>query len=229
MGFLVGNDFIPHIPNLHIQTNALPFLYDAYIKTLPTLDGYINEGGYLNLSRLQAYIENLAQLDRDNFSATYDDLKFLESKHQAGFDHRNQDTFGGNQDLMDLVRATEFEFDSPDEDEEDDTNAATSLSAEEIAKEKDNLTDEEIFEKEFHQHRRNYYVNKLKYEEMTPEVLMEQTRCYITALQWTLSYYYHGKFKIIFLNLIIINNKLNFIFRCSIMGIFLSTSLCPIY
>lgn len=30
MCFLVGNDFIPHLPNLHIAHNALPILYKAY-------------------------------------------------------------------------------------------------------------------------------------------------------------------------------------------------------
>lgn len=42
MGFLVGNDFIPNIPNLHINTDALPYLYKTYIKTLPTLGGMKN-------------------------------------------------------------------------------------------------------------------------------------------------------------------------------------------
>lgn len=185
MGFLVGNDFIPHIPNLHIQTDALPTLYQTYMKTLPQLDGYINEGGFLNLARLQKFIENLAPFDRDTFSAQYEDLKFLESKHQAGFNKRNDDTFGGNQELMDLVKATEFEFDSPDENEDCD-------EVFDKDNENDGFSDDEIFEKEFYQHRRNYYVNKLKYDEMTPEVLAEQARTYVTALQWTLSYYYHG-------------------------------------
>lgn len=187
MGFLVGNDFIPHIPNLHIQTDALPMLFDTYMKTLPKLDGYINEGGYLNLSRLQIYIENLGKFDRETFSNQYEDLKFLETKHQAGFNTRNDDTFGGNQDLLDLVKATEFEFDSPDENDE-----FNEVFQNENGKGNEGLNDDEIFEKEFYQHRRNYYISKLKYEEMTPEVLAEQARCYITALQWTLSYYYHG-------------------------------------
>lgn len=178
MGFLVGNDFIPNIPNLHINSNALPMLYQAYIKTMTNLDGYINEGGTLNLARLQAYIDNLAQHDREHFESTYDDLKFLESKHQTAFNTRNDDTFGGNQDLMDLVKATEFEFESEPEDDKES-------SADENA-------DDDSFEKEFHQHRRDYYVNKMKYEEMTPEVLAEQAECYIRALQWTLAYYYHG-------------------------------------
>lgn len=39
MGFLVGNDFIPHLPNLHIANGALPLLYKAYMEVLPTLDG----------------------------------------------------------------------------------------------------------------------------------------------------------------------------------------------
>lgn len=187
MGFLVGNDFIPHIPNLHIQTDALPMLFDTYMKTLPKLDGYINEGGYLNLPRLQIYIENLAKFDRETFSNQYEDLKFLETRHQAGFNARNDDTFSGNQDLLDLVKATEFEFDSPDEN--DEFNEVFQVEKDSG---NDGLNDDEIFEKEFFQHRRNYYVSKLKYEEMTPEVLAEQAKCYITALQWTLSYYYHG-------------------------------------
>ncbi|KAL7033303.1 hypothetical protein ACKWTF_007534 [Chironomus riparius] len=186
MGFLVGNDFIPHIPNLHIQTDALPMLFDTYMKTLPKLDGYINEGGYLNLPRLQIYIDNLSKFDRETFSNQYEDLKFLETKHQVGFNNRNDDTFGGNQDLLDLVKATEFEFDSPDENEDEFNEVFQREQG------NDGLSDDEIFEKEFFQHRRNYYISKLKYEEMTPEVLAEQARCYITALQWTLSYYYHG-------------------------------------
>ena len=175
MGFLVGNDFIPNIPNLHINSNALPLLYEAYVKTMMTGDGYINDGGYLNFKRLEAYLNNLAAFDRDHFTSQYDDLKFLESKHQGAFNGRNDDTFGGNQELMDLVKATEFEFDSPVEDIEQSDD-----------------DDEVCFEKEFEMHRRDYYVNKMKYAEMTEDVLKEQAECYIRALQWTLGYYYHG-------------------------------------
>lgn len=39
MGFLVGNDFIPHLPHLHINHDALPLLYKTYISVLPSLDG----------------------------------------------------------------------------------------------------------------------------------------------------------------------------------------------
>lgn len=39
MGFLVGNDFIPHLPNMHINSGALPLLYNVYMEVLPKLEG----------------------------------------------------------------------------------------------------------------------------------------------------------------------------------------------
>lgn len=39
MGFLVGNDFIPHLPDLHISKGALPILYKVYMNVLPQVDG----------------------------------------------------------------------------------------------------------------------------------------------------------------------------------------------
>jgi 5'-3' exoribonuclease 1 len=39
MGYLVGNDFIPHLPHVHINQDALPLLWETYKKVLPTLDG----------------------------------------------------------------------------------------------------------------------------------------------------------------------------------------------
>jgi 5'-3' exoribonuclease 1 len=80
MGFLVGNDFIPHLPNLHINNNALPLLYTTYMKVLPKLDGYINEEGKLNLVRFEKFMEELAEHDREAFRQQYSDLEYFESK-----------------------------------------------------------------------------------------------------------------------------------------------------
>ena len=41
MGYLVGNDFIPHLPHVHINQEALPLLWETYKKVLPTLDGML--------------------------------------------------------------------------------------------------------------------------------------------------------------------------------------------
>ena len=39
MAYLVGNDFIPHLPRVHINEEALSILWDTYKKVLPQLDG----------------------------------------------------------------------------------------------------------------------------------------------------------------------------------------------
>lgn len=59
MGFLVGNDFIPHIPHFHINKNSLTLLYSVYMEVLPKLDGYLNESGSLNLKRFEDFLSTL--------------------------------------------------------------------------------------------------------------------------------------------------------------------------
>lgn len=92
MGFMVGNDFIPHLPNLHINENALPTLYKVYMDVLPELDGYINERGQLNLKRLECFMRKFAETDRELFRNHYTDLKYMSDKQH------NDDTFGGTTD-----------------------------------------------------------------------------------------------------------------------------------
>ena len=53
MGYLVGNDFIPHLPHVHINQEALPLLWETYKKVLPTLDGsFTTETNEFTESRL---------------------------------------------------------------------------------------------------------------------------------------------------------------------------------
>lgn len=49
-------------------------------KVLPTLDGYINESGYLNLARFEKFLKQLSLNDKDSFMEKAEDEQFLESK-----------------------------------------------------------------------------------------------------------------------------------------------------
>lgn len=80
MGFLVGNDFIPHLPHVHIHEDALPLLYQTYIQVLPTLDGYINESGILHLKRFEIFLKAFAANDRRYFLQKCEDERYLRSK-----------------------------------------------------------------------------------------------------------------------------------------------------
>ena len=45
---------------------------------------------------------------------------------------------------------------------------------------------------EFRQHKREYYIRKLGYANVTADVLKEQAYGYVRAIQWNLHYYYNG-------------------------------------
>uniref|UniRef100_A0A5K4EPZ7 5'-3' exoribonuclease, putative n=1 Tax=Schistosoma mansoni TaxID=6183 RepID=A0A5K4EPZ7_SCHMA len=83
MAFLLGNDFIPHIPNLHIHAESLLTVWDTYQVVLPKLDGYLVELGYLNLPRFHKYLEELSQFERDWFEEREAAFRWMRGKQGA--------------------------------------------------------------------------------------------------------------------------------------------------
>ncbi|XP_011151267.1 5'-3' exoribonuclease 1 isoform X2 [Harpegnathos saltator] len=192
MGFLVGNDFIPHLPNLHITSGALPILYRAYMEVLPTFEGYINETGTLNLNRFEKFMERLSRLDVKQFNEHYADLKYFESKtgrkpneFERHIYKKSEDGEATspkkiqNKDLDALIKST-AEMSLGHSDEDDDLDMM------------DDESDSDIYHMEFVQHKRDYYMNKLEYKNVDADFLRSQAEGYVRAIQWNLHYYYNG-------------------------------------
>ncbi|CAH8569180.1 unnamed protein product [Dicrocoelium dendriticum] len=83
MAFLLGNDFIPHIPNLHIHAESLLVLWDTYHVVLPQLDGYLIEFGRLNLQRFHLYLEELSKFEQSWFEEREADHRWMRGKQGA--------------------------------------------------------------------------------------------------------------------------------------------------
>ncbi|OZJ04106.1 hypothetical protein BZG36_02847, partial [Bifiguratus adelaidae] len=81
LALFVGNDFLPHLPNLHIGEGALGLMFGVYKKVFPTLDGYINNEGVLDNRRLEVLLHELAeQFEKERYEAEMIDVQFLRSK-----------------------------------------------------------------------------------------------------------------------------------------------------
>ena len=63
----VGNDFLPHLPGLHINEGALELLFDIYRRILPRCEGYLNEQGTLRPERLELILQELCAYERQQF------------------------------------------------------------------------------------------------------------------------------------------------------------------
>ncbi|XP_045446077.1 5'-3' exoribonuclease 1 [Melitaea cinxia] len=196
MGFLVGNDFIPHLPNMHISNDALPLLYMTYMTVLPTLSGYINEAGDLNLERFEIFMQELAKIDKEKFQDTYADLKYFEAKTGRRPNDKERKEYKPNNDDTFNVNIDDIKANKPDDELQALINATHEMfvdDMEENDEEYEETSDEEAnIEMEFILHKKDYYMNKLDYSKVTDEVLADQAEGYVKAIQWNLYYYYKG-------------------------------------
>lgn len=80
MAFFVGNDFLPNLPNLHINEGALALMFNIYKEALPKMGGYLNEKGHINLQRLGILLDHLQDLEFQFFEAEYSDAKWIKDK-----------------------------------------------------------------------------------------------------------------------------------------------------
>lgn len=83
LAFFVGNDFLPNLPNLHINEGALALQFKVYKDILKKSTGYINEHGVINLERLKLLLQELSVYEKDFFEAEVSDANWLKGKQRG--------------------------------------------------------------------------------------------------------------------------------------------------
>lgn len=75
--FVIGNDFLPNLPDLHLNKGAFPVILQTFKEALLHLDGYINDNGTINLQRLKIWLEYLSQFELMNFEKDDIDVEWF--------------------------------------------------------------------------------------------------------------------------------------------------------
>lgn len=75
--YVIGNDFLPNLPDLHLNKGAFPLLIETFKEALRGLDGYINEYGKINLQRLGVWLDILSKFELENFEQVEVDLEWF--------------------------------------------------------------------------------------------------------------------------------------------------------
>lgn len=91
MAFFVGNDFLPNLPNLHINEGALALMFKVYKSVLPKAGGYINERGVINMERLALLLDELSDVEYRFFESESADESWFKGKHMGKVDVMEKD------------------------------------------------------------------------------------------------------------------------------------------
>ncbi|EDO17798.1 hypothetical protein Kpol_541p40 [Vanderwaltozyma polyspora DSM 70294] len=75
--FVIGNDFLPNLPDLHLNKGAFPVILQTFKEALLHLDGHINENGKINLQRLSVWLNYLSQFELMNFEKDDIDVEWF--------------------------------------------------------------------------------------------------------------------------------------------------------
>lgn len=86
LAFFVGNDFLPNLPNLHINEGALSLMFGIYKSILPKSNGYINDHGTINLANLELLLRELEALELKFFEAECSDADWFKSKQKSSME-----------------------------------------------------------------------------------------------------------------------------------------------
>ena len=103
MAFFVGNDFLPNLPNLHINEGALALMFKMYKAILPKAGGYINELGVINLDRLALLLDELANVEYRFFESENADASWFKGKQMAKADVMDK----GNRKIPSTISTTQ--------------------------------------------------------------------------------------------------------------------------
>ncbi|XP_062182667.1 5'-3' exoribonuclease 2-like [Phragmites australis] len=114
--FLIGNDFISHIPSLEIHENAVDLLIEVYKTTFNKMGGYIvntekvkdKHAAYLKVSRLEKFIHELSMCEEKIFVKRYElrerlQRNILSQAAQKEWNERNFDNVEEYPDGPDLT------------------------------------------------------------------------------------------------------------------------------
>ncbi len=80
MSFFVGNDFLPHLPGLHVNEGGLALLFDIYKTILPKCKGYLNNNGHINVEYCQLFFAQLEGLEMEEFHSFQGDSAWMKGK-----------------------------------------------------------------------------------------------------------------------------------------------------
>ena len=191
--FLVGNDFLPHLPTLDISEHAFDVIIDAYRQLLLKEPGYIVYNGEIqDFNRLESLFNIIGSKENDILKNREIETKKLNSKRRR---HREEssDEEGESEDDLQLAYANAIQQAVGADDSSDDWETVDKYKIKgEPHPDFDEVGHDLVVNKDY---RGRYYYEKYKViiNSNASEVFLDElTTHYLRGLMWCLAYYIKG-------------------------------------
>jgi len=199
---LVGNDFLPNLPNISIAEHGLEMMFSIYQHHVNDLGGYIMDGSKPDLERMVKFLGYLTKADNEgagetpNFSQ-FEELDKSEKKEKDevslafGFDDES-DKRMIKLDGMDVFLAEEDDDGDDDIDKTAGAFALVSVDDDENKETKEGEID--YYHQDGAAMREPYYTSKLGKEASLRnwEYHFKMCSAYLDGISWVLRYYHDG-------------------------------------
>ena len=180
MTFLVGNDFLPHLPSLDIGEKAFDRLFEAYRALLPTWGPgqYLTDAGDIpDAARLEALVRAIGAQEQDVLEhKEAEERKFRDRRRNTAARFGRSVRGPSEEELQVAEQALSEEYERA---------FAARLGPEALAARKAQLGGRKDF-------KGRYYYEKMGLLP-TDEAVLRRVLCsYVEGLLWCLAYYYKG-------------------------------------
>eukprot|EP01084_Bolivina_argentea_P124244 220165_1 len=181
--FLIGNDFLPHMPSLDIGEHAIPLLLDVYRSCWPNWGGeYLTKDGSIDSAeRLEEYLCIIGSMEYELFKKREDKEASFRGKQQRRFrDVSRRSGFSASEALL-------AEEELHEQEAEKQYRYEAALAERGCRSPSSTIT--ESGQKDF---KGRYYFEKLGLLPADTDMHNHLQMCYLEGLQWCMAYYYKG-------------------------------------
>jgi len=186
MTFLVGNDFLPHMPTLDIGDGAFELLFNTYKEQRPTWgeNQYLTSAGEIvDPARLEAFLVVIGAAETEIFEMKEEnDVKYMEKKRR--WDKRDGKPQGpSNEELANVEKSKQNSYQAMIQDmmEKHSKEDGAFVEGWELPTDADKKD-----------HKGRYYFEKLEFTPADIDDHLALRQSYIEGLIWCLAYYYKG-------------------------------------
>ncbi len=177
--FLIGNDFLPHMPSLDIGEHAIPLLLDAYRSCWPNWGGeYLTKNGAIDSAdRLEEYLYIIGSMEDEIFTKR--------EEKEASFRKRSRGRQGGL-NASEVLLSEEALY---EQEAEKQYRYEAALSERGCKPPPPPSSSTESVQKDF---KGRYYYEKFGILPADTGMHNHLQMCYLEGLQWCMAYYYKG-------------------------------------